>query len=90
MLKTRTPVVTNTARERLDYSELEDVYLVLEEDGTEVSHFFCSPGAHIGGNVFPCCGFYTYLWEMTSQYTAPTSTLERSANNLIILVTSLS
>ena len=36
MLKTLTPVVTYTARERLDYSELEDVYLVLEEDGTEV------------------------------------------------------
>jgi hypothetical protein len=26
------------ARERLDYSELEDVYLVLEEDGTEVQY----------------------------------------------------
>jgi hypothetical protein len=28
--------VNVSARERLDYSELEDVYLVLEEDGTEV------------------------------------------------------
>jgi len=30
--------VNISARERLDYSELEDVYLVLEEDGTEVMY----------------------------------------------------
>ncbi len=31
-------VIIIAARERLDYSELEDVYLVLEEDGTEVKY----------------------------------------------------